>query len=135
MVIMDVRDLIPQHKMDHERTEKLKKLDKGLIRSVIPELMIWLKDGNWPVFSEVRDILLPLEKELVPHIKNVLVSNDGEWKYFVLTGLVSKLSKGTIAELKQDLLEVANNPSVSDKASEVDAVAKEILSYCTNGNR
>ena len=44
---MDVRDLIPQHKSDFERTKKLKKLDKATIRPIIPELLVWLQDGNF----------------------------------------------------------------------------------------
>jgi hypothetical protein len=124
---LDARDLIPLHKMDHERIVKLNKLDREHIRTIIPELMLWLQDGNWPVFPGVRDILLPLGKELIPHIKYVLGTNDGDWKFFVLTGLVRELSTEAIAELEQELFEIANNPTESEKASGVDEIAKELL--------
>lgn len=124
---MNVRELIPQHKMDHEKTARLKKVEKDHLISIIPELMKWLQDGNWPVFPEVRDILIPLDRALLPSIKYVLGTNDGDWKYFVLSGLVSQLSRETIEELKQELSTIAYYPSESDKASEVDDIAKEIL--------
>ncbi|CAM3502153.1 DUF5071 domain-containing protein [Brevibacillus invocatus] len=126
---MNVRDFIPQHKMDHEKTGQLKKLDKDLIRSVIPELMTWLQDGNWPVYPEIRDVLLPLGNELVPHIRYVLETTDEDWKYFVLTGLVSKLSKETIVQMKPELIRIAYNPSESEAASELDEVARELLRH------
>ncbi|MFJ9500720.1 DUF5071 domain-containing protein [Brevibacillus centrosporus] len=118
---------MPQHKMDHEKTNQLKKLDKDLIRSVIPELMTWLQDGNWPVYPEIRDVLLPLGNELVPHIRYVLETTDEDWKYFILTGLVSNLSKETIVHMKPELIRIAYNPSESEAASELDEVARELL--------
>lgn len=89
--------------------------------------MVWLQDGNWPVSSEIRDILLPFNKELVPHIKSILRTNDGDWKYFLLIGLVRDLPKETISELRQELFDIAHSPSESDKASELDETASEIL--------
>lgn len=125
---MDIKDLIPQHKFDFERTEKLKQLDKNIIRPIISDLLIWLQDGNWPIFAEVRDILLPFNKELVPHIRYIFKTNDADWKYFLLSGLVRVLPKETLAEMRQDLSHIAYNPSETDKASGVHETAKEILS-------
>lgn len=104
-----------------------KNIEKDKIRPIIPELLVWLQDGNWPVATEVRDILLPLDKELLPHIRSILKTNDSEWKFFLLTCLVSGLPKDTISELRHDLFDIAHNPSVSDKASEVDVAARNTL--------
>ncbi|OBZ12952.1 DUF5071 domain-containing protein [Bacillus sp. FJAT-26390] len=124
---MDVRELIPEHKSDFERIEKLKNRDIESIRPIIPELMQWLQDSNWPIAFDVREILLPFNKDLLPHIRYVLNTSDGEWKYFLLTDFVSQLPKETIAELEHELIQITSNPSESDKYSEVDEAAQHIL--------
>ncbi|WP_274654642.1 DUF5071 domain-containing protein [Paenibacillus humicola] len=133
---MDVRELIPKHKHDFDRTKELKKLDKDTIRPIIAELLVWLQDGNWPVATEIRDILLPFNQELVPHIKTILQTNDGEWKFFLLTVLVRELPPTTVSELRQDLIDIAynHNPSKSDRASEVDEISIELLKMLDDSN-
>ncbi|MNN96062.1 hypothetical protein D3C81_2149820 [compost metagenome] len=64
---------------------------------------------------------------MIPHIREILETEDGDWKYFVLTDLLSKLPQEVLNELIPDLMRMANNPSQIDIASEVDEVASNIL--------
>lgn len=44
--LLDIRELIPVHKSDYERVEKLKKLSLKDINPILPDLMVWLQDQN-----------------------------------------------------------------------------------------
>ncbi|MCS7462724.1 DUF5071 domain-containing protein [Paenibacillus doosanensis] len=134
---MDYTDLVPQHKFDFERIALLKTQSLDAIRSLIPELLKWLQDGNWPIFTEIQSVLLPFDRELVPHLRTILKLNDGDWKYFLLMGLVRRLSEEALLDLKQDIMDIAHTPTTSDRDSGADEIAKELLDaiYCMEGKR
>jgi hypothetical protein len=64
--IKDVRDLLPRDKHDFERVEQLKTQPLVNLRSILPELFVWLQDGNWPISDPIADILLEFQNELLP---------------------------------------------------------------------
>jgi hypothetical protein len=66
---MDINEYIPKDKHDHERVEQLKKLSREDIKRIIPELMEWLQDQNWPVSQGVEDILINSQDDLILHKK------------------------------------------------------------------
>ncbi|MBP1903447.1 hypothetical protein J2Z32_000059 [Paenibacillus turicensis] len=124
---MDIRQLLPKDKHDFDSVNKLKEYDKDALREVIPELLIWLQDTNWPISLAVRDILIQFDKELIPHFKQILNSNDGMWKYWILTELVNRLTPDVRVELTQELIRLSNEPQPYDVIEEVDTAAKELL--------
>jgi hypothetical protein len=124
---MEIRQLLPKDKHDFDSVNKLKECDKDTLRKVIPDLLIWLQDTNWPISFAVRDILIQFDKELIPHFKQILNSNDGMWKYWILTKLVSRLTPDVRVELTQELVRLSNNPEPCDVDAEVDEAAQELL--------
>lgn len=120
--------LLPRDKQDFESVEALKLLYPVQIEPLIPQLLTWLQDGNWPIANEITNILLPCGYSLIPHIKAVLNSDDGQWKYFLLKGLLKELPKDVLLEVTPELLRLAMNPTDKDMEEEVDELAEEILS-------
>lgn len=57
---MEIKRLIPKDKMDIESVNKLKALDINLIKPIIPDLLEWTADANWPTSKEIGKLLLPL---------------------------------------------------------------------------
>ncbi|AEW03054.1 hypothetical protein A4D02_03400 [Niastella koreensis] len=84
---MDIRKLIPQHKDDQKVIESLKQLSFEEIKPIIPDLLEWLQDINWPIAGPVADILEPFSDSIVPDIIKILRTNDGLWKLWILTTL------------------------------------------------
>lgn len=121
-------NLLPQNKTDFERVAMLKELDEEQLNPLIPNLLVWLQDGNWPIASEISQLLLKCGYALVPHIKMVLESDDAQWKFFVLQELVRKLDKEVLIELAPELLKLAMNPTEQDQYEEIDEIAEQILS-------
>ncbi|OXM82304.1 DUF5071 domain-containing protein [Paenibacillus rigui] len=124
---MDIKILIPKHKFDFESVEKLKKLNLEEIKPILPELLEWLQDMNWPIAQEIETLLLSFQEQLIPYIKNVLNTNDGTWKYFLLHGLINKLPKHVLKDLKTDLERMKNSPTDDEKYEELEDILEELL--------
>jgi hypothetical protein len=126
-MLVDIRELIPMHKSDFERVEKLKALNLEDIKPILPDLMIWLQDQNWPISQGIEDIIIEFQSDLIPHIKNIFSTTDGSWKYFLLHGLINRLPSSIITELREDLERIKNNPTQDEKYEELDDILSELL--------
>lgn len=94
-------NLLPRNKFDFERVHKIKKMNRAEIVPLLPGLLEWIQDMNWAIAPEVTKILLSFPKEIVPHIKNVLKSNDDIWKFWCLEFLVKELPLDSKVLLKK----------------------------------
>jgi hypothetical protein len=124
---MDVRELIPRHKQDYERVEVLKNQRLEDIKPILPELLEWLQDMNWPIARDIEMIVVKFQEDLIPHLKYIFTMNDGDWKYFLLNGLIGKLPDHILETLKPDLERIKNNPTNDEKYSELNDIVEELL--------
>lgn len=120
-------EYLPIDKHDFERVKRLKKLDRKELLSVLPGLMEWIQDMNWPIAEEVAELLLTCPNEIVPLIKEVLATNDDVWKYWCLIILVKRLPEDLRMQFKKDLIRLAESPTAGEKLEELDEIAEEIL--------
>lgn len=120
-------DRLPRNKFDFERVNNIKKMEKKDIIPLLPGLLEWIQDMNWPIAPEVTEILIVFPKEMVPHIKNVFSTNDDIWKFWCLEYLVKKFPPSYRDLLKGDLMRLIEIPTEGEKLEEVDKKAKEIL--------
>lgn len=120
-------DLLPRHKFDNDRVELIKKMDRDKILPLLPNLLEWIRDMNWPVAPSVLELLLNYPEEIVPHVQNILTSNDDNWKWFILHFLVIKLPVESRVQFREYLTRVAETPTQNELAEELDEIAKEIL--------
>ncbi|MFJ7661116.1 DUF5071 domain-containing protein [Lysinibacillus sp. NPDC097162] len=118
---------LPRNKHDIDKVEEIKKLDSNILVSLLPELLVFTQDMNWPVAPGVLEILLTFPKEIVPHVHAVLSSDDDNWKWFILHFLVIELPLESRGKFKGYLIRVAQNPTENELAEELDEIAKEIL--------
>lgn len=44
-----IGDVLPRHKYDNARVEMIKNLDRDKILPLLPNLLEWIQDMNWPV--------------------------------------------------------------------------------------
>lgn len=125
---MESSELIPRTKMDYERVELLKNASKEKIVPILPELLEWLQDMNWPIAQDIEDIIANYEEYLIPHIRAVLKTKDGSWKYFLLHGLINRLSNEKLLELKPELLQIKFSPTNDEQLEELTEQIDELLS-------
>jgi hypothetical protein len=123
-----LEDCIPKNKHDKASLGKARLVGFPGINVILPQLLEWLQDRNWPVAYEVLDLLSNADEEIVPHIRAVLGSNDGGWKYSLIAiGLISKLSPNIRKSLRADLQRLVDHPTENDVREEVDLISREIL--------
>lgn len=121
------KDLLPRDKFDNDRVEMIKKMDRDKILPLLPGLLEWTQDMNWPVAKSVVELLLTFPEEIVPHIQDVLSSNDDNWKYFILNDLVRNLRIESRVQFREYLTRVSEAPTNSELAEGLDEIAKDIL--------
>jgi len=118
--------LLPLDKYDIGKIERLREIGYPEIEPLLPTLLEWLKDGNWPIARILPPFLADIGSPLAPHIRTVLSTSDGLWKYWVLSTVVA-VSTQLRDSLRPDLERIAHNPSQDERAEEVDLCAQELL--------
>ncbi|WP_241747109.1 DUF5071 domain-containing protein [Lysinibacillus sphaericus] len=82
---------------------------------------------NWPVAPSVLELLLTFQEEVVPHVQDVLSSDDENWKWFILNFLVIELPVESRVQFREYLTSVVETPTPNEFAEELDEIARAIL--------
>ncbi len=125
--MIKVHDLIPKHKFDASNIDILKTINKKDVEPILKDLMEWIQDINWPIAQELIKVLPRFHKELIPIIRDIFNTDDGDWKMWTLK-LIKKFPQESILLLKADIERIAYHPTDSEVYEEVDDYAKEVLS-------
>nr|WP_141500424.1 DUF5071 domain-containing protein [Paenibacillus luteus] len=128
----DINLYLPRDKHDFERVAQLHYLDKSILIPIIPTLVEWLQDINWPIAMEVANVLLKHPAESIPHIKNVLKTKDDIWKEWCLRFFVEELPNPYIEQFRADLIRIAYSPTEGELLEEVNETALKILDLMKN---
>jgi len=124
---MNLANCVPKNKSDFAALDQANRVGFPALNPVLPELLVWLQDMNWPVAERVAALLSGAGEEILPHIRSVLSSNDSAWKYWVLTELVPNLDVHVFSELTSDLVKLAESPAGEDREESVDEAARRLL--------
>lgn len=119
--------IVPNDKFDFNACENLSIAEDREVLLKIEELFSWLQDANWPVYHPVLKRLLKLETGYTHIVKTILRSNDGMWKYWVMTDFIAKLPPLVIQSFEKELESLVKNPSTDDKLEEVNIEAEALL--------
>jgi hypothetical protein len=130
---IDPRTLLPRHKSDGEWARAIIALGYPAVAPVLPELLEWLQDGNWPVSHGIGAFLASVGEPVVPHIRRVFAGDDGIWKYWCIERLVRAFPRPVAELLLPELQQLACHPSAQDRSEEVDERAREALAWLDGG--
>ena len=119
--------MIPRDKFDELAMLRLQMSTREEIIPILPELLVWIQDMNWPIAAKMVELLRTYPEETVPHIKEILKGTDSIWKYWCLLELVKPMNRDHQLVLKEELLQLSHHPSEDDRLDEVDVLAAEIL--------
>ena len=114
-----LRSVLPRDKGDVASLKEWDHLSERERYCLIPFLLTWLQDYNWPVAQSVHEILVPLGSELVPFLKSILQGADEVWTYWILSALLPVLPRAALTLMREELEHLASTPS----AEEVDVAA------------
>ena len=125
---MDLKDLIPKNKFDNDTAELLFNYTFEEVEPIIPKLLEWLQDGNWPVSRPVGAYLDSLESsKIAPYLIEILNGSDQEWKYFMIARLGHKDKDKMDPKFLNELERIAYNPTEIEKNAEVAYIARIVL--------
>jgi hypothetical protein len=124
--------LLPTSKMATTQAEHLVSLGYPQVEPVMPQILQWLQDPNWPVAQVFRPFAASIGAPIGGHIRSILLSNDGCWKHSVLSGVVAE-SPGLAAFLRPELERMVRSPTIDEVREEVASLAAEILSRIDQG--
>ncbi|MGV7115072.1 DUF5071 domain-containing protein [Paenibacillus kyungheensis] len=119
--------LIPESKFDFGAIQRLQQLEPQQLIPILPELLVWLQDINWPVAIPMSKILLTVPDEIVPHVRDVLHTDDTEWIEWCLQYIVGFLPVALIRKLEPEIRRIADSPTQWEYATESHITAREIL--------
>lgn len=125
---MELPSYIPNDKFDVAAIERATTVGFPTLDPIIPELLEWLQDANWPVANATASLLVNAGNEIIPHLKHALNSNDSIWKYWLITLLIENFPPEMFEKVRVDMEALANNPTKSDLEEDVDLAAKAIIS-------
>jgi hypothetical protein len=115
-------------KFDIANAKALAALGYPAVKPMVPHLLEWIQDGNWPVAHVVAAFLASLGSQILPEIRAVLAHpSDAEWKWFCIKDVLAHMEPAAVRELRPELERLAFSPSERDKGGEVDQVARELL--------
>jgi hypothetical protein len=124
---MDISNCIPKDKFDIAAIELAGQIGFPALNPILPDLLKWVQDINWPVARETAALLSNSGLEILPHIKAILSSDDGIWKYWTIDHVIRNASSDVLFELCDDLMRLIENPTQDDQREEVNAIALSIL--------
>lgn len=121
--------LIPQDKTDVETAKKAVDYGYPGVAPILPVLIYWLQDLNWPVAQELTPFLAKIGAPLKQPVLDVLKTQDSIWKYWVVSELVDttdlQLAKAIAPELQH--LKLKTVASVDEDDISVNSAIDAIL--------
>jgi hypothetical protein len=118
--------LIPKHKSDLEAAKATIEVGYPEIAPILPELLSWLRDCNWPVAHVLGPFLATIGEPLVPHVARVLETDDQVWKYWMMS-VIMKESPAVAESFRGYLVRLAQSPTPAEAREELDLMAQEVL--------
>lgn len=116
-------DLIPKDKSDIETAKKLFQYSYFEVKEIVPELLQWMQDMNWPVAKYVADYLLTILDSIEIDVFRILKGDDLIWNYWILMVFGMNINSD---QVKNEILRLANFPNELEKNEFLDEVASEI---------
>jgi len=128
----DLTALLPVSKFETEKAARIASLGYPRVEPVMPQILEWLQDLNWPVARVFQPFAASIGAPLAPHVRSILRTDDGCWKRSVLSGVVAE-SFELATCLRPELERLAASPTAIEAQEKVDVLASEILGRIDRG--
>jgi Domain of unknown function (DUF5071) len=122
----DLHAMMPKSKHDTAKAEAIVALGYPAVAPLLPEMLTWLQDRNWPVGLIFKPFLVSLGPMIAPHLRAILATSDEFWKYSVIVDLVAQ-SSALARLLVPELRRMAEQPTPGEVAEGLPDEAQIIL--------
>ena len=95
---MNSQALLPKDKFDLDVVNRLSSATPEQVSGVAPSLLEWIADMNWPVASEIIQVLPGFYKVLLPNIESILTNPDNDiiWRCNIISKLLTQFPKESL---------------------------------------
>ena len=124
---MNLAEYIPRHKGDLDTARSAVAAGYAQLKPVIPEILQWHQDYNWPVAHILSDLYRDADDDIIPHLERVLQSDDWCWKYWVVSDIIPQIGKSAARHFLPELERLSRAPTKDEIANEIDQVARDAL--------
>lgn len=118
---------LPKHKGDLEAIANLKSYTHQQVKPIVPELLTWLQDLNWPVAGPIALHLQSIAEHITDDIISIIKGQDEVWKYWLVlvfgTNATAPIAPKLLAEFKR----IATQPTKAEIAEEIQELALEVI--------
>ena len=121
---------LPANKSDTAAVQWLERQEPQSMLPLLPELMEWLRDCNWPVAQALLPLLTQHGAETARLAADILKPDqtDEIWKYWIVSIFTPALPPEHRRVLTDEIRRIAYRPTDGERAEEVDEAAREYLS-------
>lgn len=127
----DLQNLLPKSKTDVQAVDRITQVGYPVVAPILPQLLEWLQDGNWPIAKRLSPWLASLGLTLVPTLDKALAMDDPAWTYWLIEMVISR-DEALYDHYREWLMRCASSPTLKEKQYEVDEVAYKAL--CLHGD-
>jgi hypothetical protein len=117
---------LPRSKFDMAAARALADIGYPAIAPLLPRLLEWVQDENWPVAMTLLPFLQTIGLPLAPHLRLILKTDDEPWKGIVIRNLVAPTSPLRDA-LRDELERLAFHPTPGEREEALDEEARSVL--------
>jgi hypothetical protein len=122
----DPDGFVPRDKHDDENANRAIAAGYPAVEPVLPYLLEWIQDMNWPVAQRLAPFLATIGTPLVPHIRKIFETDDEIWKYWIM-GEIFLESPEVAEQFRDDLTRIVTNPTQSEITEELPRKALKVL--------
>ena len=125
---MKTQNLIPKSKADIETAQLLFSRSYAEVRSIIPDLLEWIQDMNWPVAKPVSEYLVSISENITAEILQILKGDDNVWKYWCIHVFGIWSPKKIDPLIEKELRRMVEKPAkgeIDEKVVDVEAEEKD----------
>jgi Domain of unknown function (DUF5071) len=97
------------------------------VEPVLPQLLEWLKDYNWPVARVLAPFVAQIGDPLVPYLKPIFDGNDLIWKHWIIDVVLSDTPLSVVKQFRDELEHLVKDPTQHEVAEDLPEVAKPVL--------
>lgn len=113
----------PRDKFDLAAVAALGGADANTLRPLLPELLEWLQDANWPVARPLAELLRPHQQAFDRELAAILRGDDEEWKQTLFSCLLDHRAAAVLHEAEL----IARCPTGGECEAGTDAAARAFL--------
>jgi len=118
--------LVPSDKFDTSRAQSAVDAGYPAVAPVLPSLLEWLQDLNWPVARILAPFLAGIGAPLETHLREILGGADLTWRYSVIQGVIAK-SPELRRTFRLELDRLATTPTDEERSERLDEIARDAL--------